>query len=374
MKNPLSTEVYLTRTRKRETDVRGDFFRDQTAIIHSNPFRRLKHKTQVFFAPENDHICTRIEHVLHVATIASSVCKGLNAHGWELDADMAYAIGLGHDLGHTPFGHAGEKSLNERIKQVDSSLNFIHEINSYRVVEYLTRKGEGLNLTYGVKDGIISHNGERDDRVLIPESEIKDLDKVKDRKIMPSSFEGCIVRIADKIAYLGRDIEDAIVANYITTKDIPLDVKNALGKKNGTIINKLVIDVIDNSYDKNGISFSDDTYQLVTNLKRFNYKKIYNHPELKRYDEFCRNIIFRLYDHLEALWTKYGTDYNAYSQSGLNLDKNFSSYLKSMETFYNLSNCLPNVFLSDYISGMTDTFALDSIEQITIPRPISFIN
>ena len=129
MQNNFSENDYIKRTSPREPDVRGDFFRDQTAIIHSTAFRRLKNKTQVFFAPENDHICTRIEHVLHVATIAASICKGLNLAGSNLNIDMAYAIGLGHDLGHTPFGHAGEDALN---KVLGGNKAFIHEINSYR--------------------------------------------------------------------------------------------------------------------------------------------------------------------------------------------------------------------------------------------------
>jgi dGTPase len=372
MKNPISTEQYKTRSRYRESDIRGDFFRDQTAIIHSNPFRRLKHKTQVFFAPDNDHICTRIEHVLHVATISHSICKGLNRYGWELDADMAYAIGLGHDLGHTPFGHAGEKALDERLKLINKDLFFIHEINSYRVVEYLANNGKGLNLTYGVKDGIICHNGEQDLHELRPDPNIKDLNKIKNRKVMPGSFEGCIVRLSDKIAYLGRDIEDAMVAKYITENDIPPIVRKVLGKKNGDIINRLVIDVIENSSKLNLIAFSDETSELVISLKDFNYKKIYNHPDLIRYDAFCRNIIFSLFDHLINLWGAYYTNFDAYNKTGIELDKHFGHYLKGMSAFYNFNDVEPYVFITDYISGMTDSFALEAIRQITIPPPIIF--
>lgn len=372
MRNPISIEQYKKRSRYKESDIRGDFFRDQTAIIHSNPFRRLKHKTQVFFAPDNDHICTRIEHVLHVATISYSICKGLNRYGWELDADMAYAIGLGHDLGHTPFGHAGEKALDERLKLINEDLFFIHEINSYRVVEYLANNGRGLNLTYGVKDGIICHNGEQDLHELSPDPNIKDLDKIKNRKVMPGSFEGCIVRLSDKIAYLGRDIEDAMVAKYITENDIPPIVRKVLGKKNGDIINKLVIDVIENSSKLNLIAFSDETSELVISLKSFNYKKIYNHPDLIRYDAFCRNIIFSLFDHLINLWGLYYTDFDAYNKTGIELDKHFGLYLKGMSEFYNFADTEPYVFITDYISGMTDTFALEAIKQITIPPPIIF--
>src|SRR3989339_1132510 len=140
MKNPFDEKTYLQRTIEREMDIRGDYFRDQTAIIHSMPFRRLKHKTQVFYAPDNDHVCTRIEHVLHVATIAATVCKGLNRYGWDLDMEMAYAIGIGHDLGHAPFGHQGEKALD---KILGGNNAFVHEVNSYRVVEKLANNGQG---------------------------------------------------------------------------------------------------------------------------------------------------------------------------------------------------------------------------------------
>ena len=211
MKNPLSPEVYKQRKHTFNEDVRGDFFRDQTAIIHCSAFRRMKHKTQVFYAPKNDHICTRIEHVMHVATIAKSICMGLNSNGWELDLEMAFAIGLGHDLGHAPFGHDGESVLN---KLMGGNMAFVHEIHSYRVVEYLANQGQGLNLTYGVKDGIVTHNGEKFEQKLKPDSKLKDLDKVVNRSVLPSSYEGCIVRFADKIAYLGRDIEDAVAVSY----------------------------------------------------------------------------------------------------------------------------------------------------------------
>ena len=144
------------RARRRRTCA-GNISATRTKIIHSLPFRRLKHKTQVFFAPDNDHICTRIEHVLHVATIAAAICRGLNQSGnWQLDQDLAYAVGLGHDIGHAPFGHEGERALAACI----APRPFLHEVNSYRVVEHLANYGEGLNLTYAVKDGILCHCGE----------------------------------------------------------------------------------------------------------------------------------------------------------------------------------------------------------------------
>ncbi len=369
MKNPLPENIYLKRTHPRQSDIRGCYFRDQTAIIHSTPFRRLKNKTQVFFAPENDHICTRIEHVLHVATIARSICKGLIVNGWELDSDMAYAIGLGHDLGHTPFGHAGEAALNKRLGGNNA---FVHEINSYRQVEYLANNGQGLNLTYGVKDGIICHNGETDEQKLKPADKPNVLDNIKNRKVKPSSFEGCIMRFSDKIAYLGRDIEDAFVAGFITEKDIPENVKKVLGNRNGQIINTLILDVIEHSKNKDYIGFSDEKFELVTQLKKFNYEKIYNHPTLINYDKFCDKIINNLFDYLLELYQKNGKNYNDYKNTNIILDKAFSEYLLSMKDFYVGKQNNPDIFITDYISGMTDIFALQAIKQITIPESISF--
>jgi dGTPase len=369
MKNPFPIDIYTKRKVHREQDVRGDFFRDQTAIIHSTAFRRLKNKTQVFFAPENDHICTRIEHVLHVATIAATICKGLNNHGFELDVDMAYAIGLGHDLGHTPFGHAGEMALN---KILGGNNAFVHEVNSYRQVEYLANKGKGLNLCYGVKDGIICHNGEKDEQYLKPSTSLNDLDSIKDRKVVATSFEGCIMRFSDKIAYLGRDIEDAFIAGYIADKDIPNEVKHLLGDRNGRIINTLIVDIIENSKNSDKIGFSDNTYESETKLKHFNYKMIYNHPDLKRYDKFCHNIIASLFDHLTNLIETYKFEFHRYYESGIELDRNFGEYICGMFDFYSLEKSSTTQIVTDYISGMTDTFALESIKQITIPKPIHF--
>ncbi|HPX75393.1 MAG TPA: HD domain-containing protein [Bacteroidales bacterium] len=370
MRNPFPEEFYKQRTKPWTPDVRGDFFRDQTAIIHSTVFRRLKNKTQVFFAPENDHICTRIEHVLHVATIAASICKGLNQYSHNLDVEMAYAIGLGHDLGHTPFGHAGEKALN---KILGGNNAFIHEINSYRQAEYLANKGKGLNLSYGVKDGIICHNGEKDEQYLKPTKTPNVLDEIKDRRVVATSYEGCVMRFADKIAYLGRDIEDAFAAGFISEKDIPADVKEALGNRNGQIINNLIIDIVENSKDSEKIGFSDRTYEFVTKLKHFNYKYIYSHHKLQTYDLFCDKIIRTLFDYLMNLMDKNAYEFQKYSESAIDLDRNFGNYFKDMFEFYNKTKDTNSQIVTDYIAGMTDVFTLEAIKQITIPKPIHFI-
>ncbi len=362
MKNPLEKHVYELRTRERQEDIRGPFFRDQTAIIHSLPFRRLKHKAQVFFSPENDHVCTRIEHVMHVATIAATICKGLNKNEWQLDGEMAFAIGLAHDLGHAPFGHAGEIALNAVLRDSD----FIHEINSYRVVEYLT----DLNLTYGVKDGVICHNGELFEQYLEPHQTYKNLDSIHDRNCIPSSFEGCIVRFSDKIAYLGRDIEDAVSAGLIKHNDIPVAIRNELGCDNGEIINKLVIDLINSSINSNKIELSDDKFELFVKLKNFNYENIYNHEKNLRYIDYSKKVVEILFEYLMNKYTKYGYDFSAYSNTHMDLDQWFGEFLEKMYPLYEKEKTKPERVIADYIAGMTDSHALKCVKSIIIPTPI----
>jgi len=365
MENYLSQETYYQRSRAQEQDVRGAFFRDQTAIIHSMPFRRLKHKTQVFFAPENDHICTRIEHVMHVATIAKSICKGLNAMGWKLNEEMAFAIGLGHDLGHAPFGHEGESILNAKLGGNNS---FVHEVNSYRVVEYLTNAGKGLNLTYGVKDGIICHNGEKYEQTLKPKTEVNNLDLIKDRKVQPSSYEACIVRFSDKIAYLGRDIEDAIIAGFIKSSDIPEKVKQKIGITNSDIINTFVNDVINYSHNKDVIGLSDEKYELIVLLRNFNYQNIY-YNDKKTSFPFAEKIINTIFDYLMELYLKFGNEWNNYQTSRHRINRHFGRHLEEMQDFYkNISD--NRIMVTDFVSGMTDLYAIDAMKQITIPQPI----
>ncbi len=363
MKNPLDDSIYLKRTTEKDVPIRGNYFRDQTAIIHSMPFRRLKHKTQVFFAPQNDHVCTRIEHVMHVATIAKSICLGLNQYGWNLDTDMAFAIGLGHDLGHAPFGHEGEYYLNKRLGGGNA---FIHEINSFRIVEHLTNNGKGLNLTYGVKDGIISHNGESFEQYLSPDGFEKNLNQVANRKIKPSSYEGCIVRFSDKIAYLGRDIEDAITANFIDRNDIPLKIKNGIGHKNSQIIDALVDDIINNSKLEEKLGFSDGKFELLKDLRDFNYEHIYRSTKKERNRTTVGKIIYALFDYLLILFEKLERDYTAYEVQSLKIEKSFGQYLESLHDFY-LNENNPEVMVTDYISGMTDSYALDCMAQISFP-------
>jgi len=367
MKNPLSENDYCKRTNPKEYPIRGDFFRDQTAIIHSMPFRRLKHKTQVFFSPENDHVCTRIEHVMHVATIGATICKGLNERGWNLNVEMAFAMGLGHDLGHAPFGHAGETALNRKLK---SDFKFIHEINSYRVVQYLANGGKGLNLTYGVKDGIINHNGEQFVKSLKPCDKKNDLDSIKDIKSVASSYEGVIIRFSDIIAYLGRDIEDAILAKFIKLSDLPKEINKEVGNTNGEIINALVIDLIKNTQDNDYIGFSDSMFEKLKILRNFNYRHIYAHPTILEYRKKGEKIIEELFDYLIDLYDNYGQDYDKYENNKSNLNKVFGRYLKKMKELYDRENNIPKQIVTDFIAGMTDNYALYAYKSMRIPKPI----
>jgi len=371
-KNPLSNEIYYKRTRPQAADVRGEYFRDQTKIIHSLPFRRLKHKTQVFFAPDNDHICTRIEHVLHVATIAAAICRGLNQSGnWNLDQDLAYAIGLGHDIGHAPFGHEGERALARCI----APKPFLHEVNSYHVVEHLANYGEGLNLTYAVKDGILCHCGEDfATQELRPTTVPNDLEKIQNRRCLPTTYEGCIVRVSDKIAYLGRDIEDAIKAKLITKKDIPLIVQDEIGTSNGEIINTLTLDLIEHSKDKDYIGFSPEKTDIILQLRDFNYERIYNNAQMRQRKETIDKRIADLFDYFRGIFDKYGFDYGAYAKEGKQTALTFAKYMESMVKAYAQDPAQRDNIITDYIAGMTDSYALNAMEDVILPNSIKFFS
>lgn len=358
-KNPFPDSVYLKRTYPAEPDFRGEYFRDQTKIIHSQPFRRLKSKTQVFAAPGNDHICTRIEHVLHVATIAVSICKGLNQTGnWKLDEELAYSIGLAHDLGHAPFGHEGERAIARKI----APANFMHELNGYRVVEHLTCYGRGLNLTYAVKDGIICHCGEDfNNNALKPGPLPNDLETIKDRRHLPSTYEGCVVRLSDKIAYLGRDIEDAVRAKIITYADVPSIIKKELGENNGEIINTLVLDLTHNSADKDSIGFSQEKFEIMGELKKFNYKHIYNHSSVAKQKDVLTYSVGKLFDYYEELFEKYAFG-KGYADEQKQAAKSFGHYLESMRHVYE-GKAGAKVIVTDYIAGMTDFYAQECIKE-----------
>jgi dGTPase len=362
--------VSLTyRSHPREEDIRGPYFRDQTAIIHCTSFRRLKHKTQAFFAPDNDHICTRIEHVLHVATVASTICRGLSRAGWDMNDELAYAAGLGHDLGHAPFGHSGERMLTQLIAP-QIPRGFRHEVHSLRVVEHLERNGDGLNLTYGVRDAILCHDGETFEQYLTPGPVMPLMEKLDIRR--PSSQEGCAVRFADKIAYLGRDLEDALRMPLIKRKEVPEEVGRYLGTTNGTIINSLVIDLIENSLRQGKIGFSDGAFEILCKLKDFNYERIYRHPRILQYEKYCRVMVRTLYEHFMENLAVHGRDCDRLAAEPLQLDQAFGHYLRRMEAFYTREGSNDMVLCVDFVAGMTDNYAQKCYEQLVLPEPLAF--
>lgn len=337
--------------------VRTAYERDAGRIIFSMDFRRMRHKTQVFFNPQNDHICTRMEHVISVNYIANTIGRALN-----LNIDLIQAISLGHDLGHAPFGHSGEKTLDECLKKHQADLSFQHELHGLRVVDQLaTHHGRpGLNLTFEVRDGIVSHCGETyDEYELSPNRKKKpgELIAVARSHGMPATLEGCVVRMADKIAYVGRDIEDAIRAGLMEFEDLPSEIQTALGRTNGEIINTLVTDIIQNSYQRDAIVLSRERGQSMRELLQENFERIYRSEKIRRYEKMVKNVIEGLFEALLPLTQ----DTEKLATSDNRVFQSFYRYLK--ERFPDLSQ-LNAQHVVDYIAGMTDSFATKCFEDI----------
>ena len=366
LRNGLTEEMMQHREHVRANDVRGAYYRDTTAIIHSSPFRRLKHKTQVFFSPSNDHICTRMEHVLHVASIATAICRGL-----KLDTELAWAIGMGHDLGHTPFGHVGEHILQDIMKERGFE-GFEHELNSLRIIDFLADHGKGLNLTYAVRDGIACHNGEQFDQRLSPRFVMKDLKNLKNRKdAIPSTWEATVVRFSDQIAYLGRDFEDACRLSIIEADMIPSVVRQRLGRKNSTIINTLVNDIIDNTNQSDGVGFSDDVFEAVRIMKDFNYQYIYRSPLLQGYSRYFSRLLRLIVGYLQGMLESYGMDEKLYRDEKNMLAAGFFLHLKEMYEPYMLVDGSIDRIVLDYVAGMSDNFCLDCANEILKPEHLN---
>ncbi len=353
------------RIREKTSDIRGPYYRDTTAIIHSSAFRRLKHKTQVFFAPNNDHICTRIEHVLHVASIASTVCRGLS-----LNQELAWAIGMGHDLGHTPFGHVGEVILSDIMENQGYS-KFEHEVHSLRVIDFLSNKGQGMNLTYAVRDGIVSHCGESFVQCIKPTFMIKDLDTIKHKKdLIPTTYEGAIVRFCDSIAYLGRDWEDACRLKIIDKDSMPKGPKKLLGTDNSKIIDTLVNNLIESS-DIDGIRFSNEIFEVVKEMKDYNYQNIYKSPILNEYKKYFSRLLNLIYEYLTDLFKSFYDNKQLYSKEKNMLAIGFGNHVSEMLPIYIEKEGNADRLIFDYIAGMSDNFALDCANEILIPEHIN---
>lgn len=347
---------------------RLEFARDETRILHSPPFRRLKHKTQVFLSPDNDHICTRMEHVLHVSSIASVIGRCLN-----LNIDLVSAIAKGHDLGHPPFGHAGEHVLDDILHKQGVAGGFMHEVHGLRVVDKLTNLGAGLNLTYEVRDGIITHCGEQFERMVKPDRKrnILDLETIEDRNYYPSTLEGCLVRLVDRIAYLGRDLEDGLKAGLVKKTDVPAEIVKNLGLENGKIIGTFVNDTITNSMEVDAIGMSEEIFSYMKLLKEFNYEHIYRNDEVMRKSGKASRIISLLYHELEEIFGKSDRGRNN------NYIQNITREAPLMLVFFhfirntNYSDATPQWrIIIDYLAGMTDLFAERTFGQLFMPSPV----
>ena len=303
--------------RKREEepcDIRPVFQRDRDRILHSKSFRRLKDKTQVFLLPEGDHYRTRLTHTLEVSQNARTIAKALR-----LNEDLVEAIALGHDLGHTPFGHSGERILNEICPH-----GFKHNEQSVRTVDILEKDGQGLNLTYEVLDGILNHQ----------------------TSCMPSTLEGKIVRLSDKIAYFHHDMDDAIRAGILTEDDVPMEIRKVLGFTTGERLDRFIHDIVTNSLGKDDIIMSPPVAENMVKLKEFMYDSVYRNPVAKKEEGRAKLLISNLYDyylvHTEALPDE---------------------LKKLMEKGESEERAV-----CDHIAGMTDRFAIAKFEEIYIPK------
>ena len=296
----------------REEDMRTCYQRDIDRIVHSKAFRRLMHKTQVFLSPEGDHYRTRMTHTLEVARIASTITRALG-----LNEDLAEAIAMGHDLGHTPFGHAGEDALSRCLGKP-----FCHNEQSLRVVDILEKDGRGLNLTHEVRNGILCHTGDP----------------------WPSTLEGMIVRRSDQIAYVNHDIDDAIRAEILSNDDIPDAITEVLGHTHSARINTLVCDTINTSREAGTVMLSPAVEKALKNLRGFMFENVYRNPRAKGEESKAKDMLQRLFeyyiDHPEALPDDF--------QPQLSFD--------GMERT-----------VCDYIAGMTDNYAVDKFTEIFIP-------
>lgn len=293
-----------------ECDIRTCFQRDRDRIIHSKAFRRLMHKTQVFISPEGDHFRTRITHTLEVAQIARTISSALF-----LNEDLTEAIALGHDLGHTPFGHLGEDVLNEILED-----GFHHNEQSVRVVEKIEKNGLGLNLTKEVLDGILNHRG----------------------RCNPSTLEGKVVQISDKIAYINHDIDDAIRAGILKHSDLPRECLDILGETPREIINFLIRDIIKNSSDKNDIIMTKEIKACMYTLRKFLFDNVYTTGSLAEERKNYKFILKELY--------------NYYYKNFEKVPQEFTNICKIGET--------KERAICDYIAGMTDRYAIKTYEKI----------
>lgn len=315
--SPFATLSVNSRGRDREEpqcDIRPVFQRDRDRILHCKSFRRLKHKTQVFLSPKGDHYRTRLTHTLEVSQNARTIAKALR-----LNEDLVEAIALGHDLGHTPFGHAGERILNGLCDE-----GYRHNEQSVRIVEKLEKDGKGLNLTWEVRDGILNHQ----------------------TSMMPHTLEGKIVRLSDKIAYINHDIDDAIRAKVMSEEDIPLEIRKVLGMTTKERLNTLIHNIIMNSMGKNDIVMSEEIGGAMQDLRKFMFQKVYTNPAAKGEEAKAERLLCELYAHYMGHIEILPEQYQRMHSEGEKKER----------------------VVCDYISGMTDQYAVAKYREFFLPK------
>ncbi|KMO85379.1 dGTPase [Megasphaera cerevisiae DSM 20462] len=384
---------------RRNGDFRTEFGRDYTRIIHSTAYSRLKHKTQVFFTTKNDHICTRIEHVNHVDSVSSTIGRYLG-----LNTELISAIANGHDLGHSPFGHLGERVLRE-ISQAELEEMFWHERQGLRVVDDIETlldpagRTKNLMLTYAVRDGIISHCGEVRQTVLRPREDNIPLEEiVRPNQYAPYTWEGCVVKIADKIAYLGRDIEDAVRLHILTEDGEPLkELKKMLNGQiyahlqsitNTAIMYPLITDICRESTPEKGLVLSQSHLDLMNVIMKFNYEYIYHSKRLGVYHAYAKLILESIYNILKECYAgdktleeleRLQNDYPTLGKHFLERMKKFSDIGRAIAEHDKFGNDFGNKIIYhiagserdyrlaciDYIAGMTDIYAEKIFDELT---------
>jgi dGTPase len=327
---------------------RTEYQRDVDRIIYSRAFRRLQHKTQVFIAPKGDHYRNRLTHTLEVMTISRSISRSLR-----LNPDLTEAISLGHDLGHSPFGHAGEEALDEKCKEYDAEAHFYHTEQSLRVVDLLEKRTKsdgtevfGLNLTEEVREGILKHSKGLLDLASFNEEDL------------PLTLEGQVVRISDRIAYIHHDLDDAIRARIVKERDLPETISKRLGETNSKRLSTIVINVIESSFNKNNIQMAKDIEIAMDEVKDFLTEKVYIGSAPKKEEHKVKRLIFYLFDYFYKEPEKI---------EGYIRNHPISVGKKDSISFLKNNNKERIKVITDYISSMTDRFAIELIERIVTP-------
>jgi dGTPase len=351
-------------------DFRTEFQRDYTRIIHSRPFRRLRNKTQVFIHPENDHICTRLEHSLHVASVARTIGRAL-----ELNLDLIEAIAVGHDVGHAPFGHKGEEELDKL--GTDHGLTYRHETQSLRVVDLIEspyrERHPGLNLTFAVRDGIVMHCGEDYAQpALCADIGRSTLRNGSDgRTCFPATLEGCVVRWADRVAYLGRDFEDAVVAGIVRREELPAEVRRSLGTENRQFIAALVRDLVRNTQGS-CVAVSPEVANAVKRFQEFSTDKIYRSPIVTKCFAQVQVSLQAMFEHLlktvaerRSQWIAEDPPASTDSQEPKVMRVLWEFVRRDLPSDYEGSDAQ---LVLDFIGGMTDSFFIQSFRELFLPH------